>query len=168
MKAIKESIMQKLLVIIFIFFSSFLFSGCTSDSEKLDETSPSQQNAALSSPQLSTPTSISTDFTARFEIYTNGTKRIFTEDKYHRQSDDIYIENPDPLVIHVKKSDLTWNDFFSTLPFSLQKACLVTGTKQSFCNTETKKLHFYINGQEDPDALDKVISPNDMLRVEYR
>lgn len=29
-------------------------------------------------------------------------------------------------------------------------------------------LHFYVNGQEDPDALDKVISPNDLLRVEYR
>lgn len=161
--------MQKLLLIIFIFFSSFLFTACTSNSEKLEETPPSQQNAAQPSPQLSSSsTPISTDFTARFEIYTNGAKRIFTEDKYHRQSADIYIENPDPLVIHVKKSELTWSDFFSTLPFSLQKECLVTGTKQTFCNTETKKLHFYVNGQEDPDALYKVISPNDVLRVEYR
>jgi hypothetical protein len=152
-----------------ILLSGFLFSSCSAFSEKKTETTTPEYNAATSSARLNpTLTPIPTDFTARFEIYTNGTKRIFTDAKYHRQSADIYIENPDPHVVHIKKSNLTWNDFFSTLPFSLKKDCLVTGTKQTFCNTATKKLYFYLNGNEDQDALDKVIYPNDELRIEYR
>jgi len=159
--------MYKHFLIVFILVGSFIFSSCTSDSNKLEIVLSEQENETQISPQP-TASPISANFTARFEIYTNGTKRIFSETKYHRQSEDIYIENSDPLIIHVKKSDLTWNDFFSTLPFSLKKECLVTGTGQTFCNTQTKKLHFYLNGTEDPDALERVILPNDMLRVEFR
>lgn len=152
-----------------ILISIFLFFGCSNADE---ETTPN------SAPELTTIESTSsvnnstnpdtTDFKARFEIYTNGTKRIFTDAKYHRQSADVYIENPDPHVVHVKKATITWNDFFTTLPFSLKKDCLVTGTKQTFCNTDTKRLYFYLNNEENPDVLDKVIAPNDELRVEYR
>lgn len=152
-----------------IILSSFIFSGCSVADKKLTDTTTSQQNTSVFSPQQSvTPPTASIEFTARFEIYTNGTKRTFTNAMYHRQSADIYIENPDPHLIYVKKTGLTWNDFFSTLPFSLKKECLVTGTKQTFCNTETKRLYFYLNGKEDPGALDRLIAPNDMLRVEYR
>lgn len=107
-------------------------------------------------------------YTARFEIFTNGTKRIFTSAMYHNKSADVYIENPDPSIIMLNKPNITWNDFFKTLPFTLNQDCLITGTKQTFCNNETKKLHFYINQQETSDALDRVINPNDFLRVEYK
>lgn len=114
------------------------------------------------------PISPPTNYTARFEIYTNGTRRIFTNPMYHQRSADIYIEAADPHLIQIKKPGTTWNDFFKTLPFSLEKDCLITGTNQTFCNTDTKKLFFYLNGNEVPDALDKVIAPNDQLRVEYK
>jgi hypothetical protein len=152
-----------------LILSSFLFSGCSVIDEKIPVTPSPPPTAPVPSPRLSSPaTFIQSEYTARFEIYTNGTKRIFTDSKYHRQSADIYIENPDPHLMYVKKPNLTWNDFFKTLPFSVKKECLVTGTKQTFCNTETKRLYFYLNGQEEPDALDKVILANDSLRVEYR
>lgn len=156
-------------VVMFLAVSSVVFSGCSLAKDISPETPVTAPIASpLDSVELSTtPIPLPTTFTARFEVVTNGTKRIFTEGKYHNQSTDVYIEKPDPHLIYVKKPEVTWNDFFSTLPFSLTKECLVTGTNQPFCTTETKKLHFYLNGEEAPDALDAVISPDDFLRVEY-
>ena len=108
-----------------------------------------------------------TDFTASFEIYTNGTKRIFTQAMYHQQSPDVFIQNPDPSIVYVKKGGITWAEFFNTLPFSLTKDCLVTGTKQTFCTNEQQKLQFFLNTKENPDALDMEIQPKDHLRVTY-
>lgn len=129
--------------------------------------SVAQKSEILSLPTSPTPSSQATDFTASFEIYTNGTKRIFTQAMYHHQSPDMYIENPNPSIVHVKKSDATWNDFFKTLPFSLTQNYLITGTKQTFCSTETKKLRFFINEVETPNALENKIQANDRLRVTY-
>jgi len=108
-----------------------------------------------------------TDFIASFDIYTHGTKRIFTQAMYQNQSPDVFIQNPDPSIIYVKKAGITWADFFETLPFSLNKDCLVTGTKQTFCTTESERLRFYLNNAESPDALDMKIKPGDALRVTY-
>jgi hypothetical protein len=107
------------------------------------------------------------DFTATFEIITNGTRRIFTSAMYQNQSTDVFIQNPDPSIVYVKKAGITWADFFETLPFSVNKTCLVTGTKQTFCSNEDKQLRFYINGLEEPNALDLKIQPGDALRITY-
>jgi hypothetical protein len=108
------------------------------------------------------------NFTATFEIYTNGTKRIFTDPKYHNKSLDVYIESKNPSLINVQKPDITWSDFFATLPMKLDKECLTTGTGQVFCSNKDKKLRFYINEIEKQDALTSKISPGDFLKVEYK
>jgi len=108
-----------------------------------------------------------TDFTASFEIYTNGTKRIFTAAMYHNQSPDVFIQSQNPSIVYVTKTGITWAAFFETLPFSLTKQCLITGTKQTFCTSETKKLRFFLNNIETPDALEVKIQPGDELRVTY-
>lgn len=107
------------------------------------------------------------DFTANFEIYTNGTKRVFTAAMYHKLSSDVFIDSPDPSVIYVKKTGITWNDFFKTLPFSVSKDCLVTGSKETFCTDETKKLKFILNEAETPSTLDLEIKPDDNLQIRY-
>lgn len=123
----------------------------------------------VSSPTPSSPQMINdVDISAKFKIITNGTTRIFTDSKYHNLSKDVYITSQNPNTIVVKKSDIKWSDFFKTLPMSLDKTCLVTGTKQTFCTNETGKLHFYINNTETPDALDNPIRNNDFLLVEYK
>jgi hypothetical protein len=114
-----------------------------------------------------TPSPEPTSFTASFEIYTNGTKRIFTDTKYHNLSTNVYISSPNPGTVYVKGGKVTWTDFFSTLPMKLAKDCLTTGTGQVFCTNETKSLKFFINGSEDPDALDREINSNDNLIVKY-
>lgn len=107
------------------------------------------------------------EIAASFGIFTNGTFRTFTASMYHKLAPEIFIEPNHPNIVHVKQNGLTWDYFFKTLPFLLDKDCLVTGTGQSFCSDELQKLRFYINGVEDPDALDKVINHKDKLLVSY-
>lgn len=108
-----------------------------------------------------------TDLTASFAIFTNGTSRIFTSSRYHNLSTDVYIESSNPNRVHVKKSGVTWKDFFATLPMKLSQDCLTTGTGQTFCTQGLNTLKFYINGQFDAGALDRVINPGDRLLVSY-
>lgn len=154
-----------------------LFSGCVSSKSSLNsESNPSKNSMKDTQSQLVTQTSVSSEivenvsYLATFEIYTNGTKRIFTESKYHNQSPDVFIDASNPATIQVKKAGVTWNDFFSTLPFTLTKECLITGTKQTFCSSKTdqsKQLRFFLNKIENPNALDLTIQPGDSLRVTY-
>ena len=114
-----------------------------------------------------TVTPVNVDFTAGFAIFTNGTFRVFTASMYHNLSKDVFIQTDDPNIVRVKKSGVTWDDFFKTLPFKLTKDCLTTGTKQTFCTNDNGKLRFYLNGKEDTSALDKQIARGDKLLVSY-
>jgi len=152
-------------VLSLLFLSAMILSACTT--AKVD--SENSITTSKPSPMVSDQSELvqSVDFTARFEIYTQGTKRVFTQPKYHNLSPDLYIEASDPHLIHVKKPNLMWDDFFKTLPFSLTKDCLVTGTKQTFCTSDTEKLRFFLNNQEVPEALDSIIKADDTLQVTY-
>ena len=158
---------MKLRISLLLPLSAFLLSGCV-QRQSITELTPTDSITTLpTSLPITSPPPHPINFTARFEIYTNGTKRIFTDPRYHNKSADVYLEGSDSSLIHVTKTSVTWADFFATLPMSLKKDCLVTGTKQTFCTNETSVLKFFINGVETPDASEKEIQPNDELRVEY-
>ncbi len=119
-------------------------------------------------PQAQTlPTSQPTNHTASFAIFTNGVFRVFTAPMYHNLSPEVFIENPSPNIIYVKKSNVTYNDFFNTLPFKLTRECITTGTGEKYCTGEKNKLRFFINGAENPNALDLIIQPNDRLLITF-
>lgn len=123
---------------------------------------------SLSQPTTqNTPTPSVIEATASFGIFTNGTIRIFTDKKYHNLSSDVYIETDTPSVIHVKKSGITWGDFFATLPMKVTNDCLTTGTGQMFCTNTNALLKFYINGKLTPSALEKVITNGDQLVISF-
>jgi len=107
------------------------------------------------------------DKKASFAIFTNGTFRVFTASMYHNQSVDVFIKADNPNVVLVKKENLTWDDFFNTLPFKLTNECLTTGTGETFCTNEESSLKFYINGSENPNALNQIIDPGDKLLVSF-
>jgi len=126
----------------------------------------------MPSPVLSslTPTPIipdGVDRQATFAIFTNGTFRIFTDPRYHNKSQDVYIEENNPNVVQVKKSGVTWGDFFLTLPMKVTANCLTTGTGQEFCSNKTHTLKFYINGVPFSDVLSEEIKPQDKLLISY-
>lgn len=113
------------------------------------------------------PSSAGVNYTASFEIYTKGTKRIFSDPKYHNKSSEVFITSDNPNTVQVKGEGITWADFFATLPMKLTKDCLTTGTGQIFCSGEKGRLKFEINGVEDPKVLDQVIQRNDLLVVSF-
>ena len=107
------------------------------------------------------------DKQASFAIFTNGTFRIFTATMYHNLSENVYIEASNPNIVRVKKTNITWNDFFSTLPFKLSQDCLTTGTNETFCTGSSGTLKFYLNGEEKPEVLNLVIESGDKLLVTF-
>lgn len=115
-----------------------------------------------------TPSNSHVNVQATFDIYTFGTHRIFTDSKYHNRSSEVFIDADEPTIIHVTKETVTWKDFFSTLPMTLTKECLTTGTKQTFCSGSNGTLRFYLNDREEPNALEKIIHADDHLVVQFK
>lgn len=124
-----------------------------------------QEKRLLATPTQSVQQSV--EKAATFAIFTNQTVRIFTDPKYHNQSEDVFIQAENPQTVHVKKQGTTWGDFFNTLPMKLEKECLTTGTGQVFCTGSSGALSFYINGKKDADALDREINDGDKLLVSF-
>jgi len=153
--------MKKLILLFIVIFLSAVIGYFYLNT---DSNQTSSTTETIISP---TPINVFTDFTATFSITTNGTVRTFTNPDYHNLSEDVYIEASNPNTINVTRSGVKWNDFFTSLPFSLSKDCLTTGTGQTFCTDESGTLKFFINGTENPDALDLEIMPNDNLEVVY-
>ena len=125
------------------------------------------RDKAAESELQATPLPTMTEYTAEFEINTLGTKRTFTNSRYHDLSEDVYIPAENPDIVVVKDFNATWAELFDSLPMSLNKECLITGTNQTFCTNETNQLRFYIKDIEDENALDRKIKEGDVLRVVY-
>lgn len=117
------------------------------------------------SPTLEMPKNV--DYEARFAIYTNGLKRAFTNSMYHNLSKNVYIESSNPSIVHVKRLGVTWMGFFATLPFKLEKDCLTTGTKETFCTTPNATLKFYLNGVKNDNLLLEEIKDGDTALISY-
>jgi hypothetical protein len=121
----------------------------------------------IAEPTLESTRPLVVDHKAAFAIFTNGLFRDFSAVMYHNLSPEVFIETGSPNVVQVKKSNVTWNDFFSTLPFALNNECLVTGTGETYCDGEGGSLRFYLNGELAPDALDMRIRNGDRLLVSF-
>lgn len=104
---------------------------------------------------------------AGFAIMTNGIFRDFSDPKYHNQSPDVYIDSSNVNIVNIKKDGITWQDFFSTLPMTVAKDCLRTGTGQLFCNGTDGRLVFYLNGEIVDNVLERQIENGDRLLITY-
>lgn len=109
-----------------------------------------------------------TDIKASFSIVTGNITRSFRAEKYHNQSPDVYIESLDPTIVHVKKINISWNDFFKTLPMTLTKDCLITGDGETLCDGKDGILKFYLNDTETPNLLDQKIKDGDKALIIFQ
>lgn len=154
-------------IIMALFFWGCVPKGSETSQTQENVTPPATSSTVRSNPEPAEVTQF-TPFTATFEIYTLGTKRIFTDSRYHQQSSSVYLLGSDPATVHVAEAGVTWADFFASLPMSLDAECLITGTKQTFCANQQHTLVFTLNGNEEPDALQREIKTEDFLEVQYR
>ena len=158
--------MSKVLILIAVFLTSLIagyFVFFNTSGSNMNTPSGQEQNQVIQ-PSLS-PGEV--EIEASFAIFTNGTLRVFTENKYHNRSQDVFISSENPNIIQVKKPGTTWGYFFSTLPMTLSSECLTTGTQQTFCTGSSGTLQFYINGEQNDAALDQEIKDGDQLLVSF-
>ena len=125
-------------------------------------------------PQITSQTPTPTPFSeekvnikATFTIMTGNITRNFLAEKYHNLSPDVYITADEPTIIHVKKTEITWDDFFKTLPMKLTKECLITGDGETFCDRKDGTLKFYLNDIESSDFLNKEIKDGDKALIRF-
>ena len=149
------------IVILIALFGYFFFLT----KQTTPESSLSKNNTSIETTESSAAPIA--DIQASFAIFTNGTFRIFTAAMYHNLSQDVYIDASNPNIVQVIKGGTTWNDFFSTLPFTLTSECLTTGTKETFCTGNKGTLQFYINGEKNNNALKQEIKQGDKLLVTF-
>ncbi len=119
------------------------------------------------SPSFSPQPTVFLPFEAEFSIVTNGTVRTFTDSLYHNKSSQVYIVSDKPNSVQVQAPNVTWSDFFATLPMQVTPHCLTTGTGQKFCSNSSSVLKFTLNGIENPQALSSPIRPDDSLLISY-
>lgn len=148
-----------LFIAVVIFFTALFSAMFKPDDVKVKKISDVKKESSIS------PTPITKK--AKFLIFTNGLKRDFSSSMYHKLSQDAYIEAEDPTIVYVKSENITWNDFFRTLPFELTKECLTTGTGEIFCNSGDQKLAFYLNGVKKDNLLDTVINDKDQALISF-
>lgn len=72
----------------------------------------SGQNMAINQERQPSTTLQIVDKQASFAIFTHGTFRVFTATMYHNLSKEVYIEASNPNIVLVRKTGVTWNDFF--------------------------------------------------------
>lgn len=118
-------------------------------------------------PEIPVAAESAVHFTAEFDVYTEGVKRVFTAPMYHNLSRDVYITGTNPNTVHVKKRGITWKDFFATLPMKLTDNCLVTGTGETFCNGERGFLKFSLQGKPVKDFLELEIQKGDKALIQF-
>lgn len=145
------------------YFLFFVSEGGLKNNKQLSST-PAPTQITQAQPSIK-----EVNLQAFFSITTNGTKRIFTDPKYHNRSGDVYISSDNPSIVHVKKSGITWQDFFDTLPspMRVENDCLYTGTGQVFCNSESHSLKFYLNGKKVDQVLEMEITADDRLLISF-
>ena len=121
----------------------------------------------LHKPEFPVATNGEVNFTAEFDVYTEGVRRVFTSPMYHNLSRDVYITGVKPNTVHVKKKGITWKDFFGTLPMTLTYNCLVTGTGEKFCNGERGFLKFSLQGKSVKNFLELEIVKDDKALIQF-
>ena len=159
--------MSKALLVSGVFILIALVGYILTSNKRNESDSSPQQEITLQQVKTAPSQTQAVDHQASFAIFTNGTFRPFTASKYHNLSPDAYIESSNPNIVKVKKTGITWGDFFQTLPFSLTDDCLTTGTRETFCTGSKGTLKFYLNGVQQEKILGQEIQNNDQLLVTF-
>lgn len=135
--------------------------------ELLSNQNPPPLESSFPASNTPTPKAQEVNIKASFQIITKGIVRSFKNPKYHLRSTDVYLTADNPTIVYVKRTAVTWDDFFKTLPMKLTKDCLTTGDGETLCTDSAGTLKFYLNDKEDPNLLDIEIGDGDKVLIKF-
>ena len=103
---------------------------------------------------------------ADVKVYINGNSIDFSQKKYQLAARYIHFEEGVGDVIHTHATGLTMGHMFSSLGVDFNSNC-IEFESQDYCNGGSKKLRFYVNGQQNNQFDNYLIKDLDKILLSY-
>ena len=107
------------------------------------------------------------DETVSLAVFIEGIQVDLAKPRYSVVNDSVYLDPKFPGLIRVKKSPLTWKDFFDQSPLSLDNNCLVTDDRSTYCASEKNTLKVMLNGILISDLYDRSLTNGDAVLISF-
>lgn len=115
---------------------------------------------------------------ANFALYINGQRDEFKSFTFYEEVEAcaehqaanpksrVHMHDQDSSLIHVHDGGVTWGHFFANLGYGLTDKAL-QNDDGLFMASESKKLRFYLNGEEVSAVANRTINSEDRLLISY-
>ncbi len=102
------------------------------------------------------------------KVILNGTPINFSLAKYQATAKNeldpnVHFHDGNGKLVHIHKEGITLNELFSSLKMRLSNNCLVTDSGVSFCNTSSKSIKMFVNGNSNSNF--ESYQPQDLDRI---
>lgn len=109
---------------------------------------------------------------ADIAVFIDGTQLDFSLPKYQSPDDDYkheYLHFHDGVgtVVHKHQTGHTLGDLFESIGIGFSRGCLTLDTGERYCNTNTKSLKFFVNGEENAAFDTYEFSDEDQILISY-
>lgn len=147
---------MKSLILPILIGLSVVLSGCN-----LNQSAVAPVDESLTAPLQEV------DQHASLAIVINGTPLDLTKSQYSQVNDLAYLDAKNPGIIQIKKSPLTWSDFFEQTPFVVTPDCLTIDIRSTYCSEGDAYLKVFLNGVRIHDPNNRLLSQGDELLLSY-
>ena len=103
---------------------------------------------------------------ADIAIYINGEKVDLSQQKYQLKAKQVHVEDGRGDVVHVHVKGITPGHFLNSIGLRLNGGCIETDAER-FCNSDSKKLKFYINGKLTDEGGSYALKNMDKILISY-
>ena len=86
---------------------------------------------------------------------------------YQLKAKSVHVEDSIGDVVHVHRKGVTMGEFFETLGIKFNETCIIIPAEGSYCNTDDKKLSFYVNSKSNDEFGSYEMKDKDKLLVSY-
>lgn len=108
----------------------------------------------------------STHLHADVKVYINGKAVDFSQSKYQLTTSFIHFEERVGDVIHIHATGLTVGHMMKSVGMDMNNNCILF-EKNNYCNEDSKKLRFYVNGRLKNDFDNYIIKDLDKILISY-
>ena len=103
---------------------------------------------------------------ADIKVYINGNTLDFSQKKYQLTTSFIHFDEGIGDVIHTHATDLTIGHMFKSVGIDFNNNCIIVD-RNNYCNNNSNKLKFYVNGQPNNEFDNYIIKDLDKYLISY-
>lgn len=109
---------------------------------------------------------------ADFAVYLNGEQVDFSKEEYQSNDEDhkheyTHLHDGVGHIIHKHRTGVSIGELFDSIGMNFSQACFALDTGEQFCNSNTKSLKFFVNGEENSRFGDYEIADLDQILISY-